>query len=77
MNRTICYVRNAALIFMRRSGSDNNLIDPSTWDGNEIDDDGVDYDDHPSTKIIAEGDENGYRVHLELRGHAGRKEFCE
>lgn len=53
----------------------DDLINPEDWDGNEIEE--LRYDAHPTTSIIAEGDENGYKINVSKMGAAGLIEFCK
>jgi hypothetical protein len=45
--------------------------DPTSWEGNECNT--IDYDDAESTRIIADGDDDAFRVYPTAMGAAGRK----
>jgi hypothetical protein len=48
-------------------------LDTQLWEGNQIKEPGMEYDNHPTTDIVASGDEKGYALHLSMMGHAARK----
>ena len=53
--------------------------DTSVWEGNFLEENEIPieevYDDHPTTKIIAERDEEGFSINVSLLGNAGKKCF--